>query len=116
MGKTRTSIQETRNAPRIRLACRLFFSTDDHLEGEATVIDLSKAGCAVESETTVEVGMTLDLSIFLPDYEWQLHIDQAIVRWVRGPIFGVEFQNVRPVQRERLRRLVEKFRSQYKTM
>jgi c-di-GMP-binding flagellar brake protein YcgR len=108
----RTSIKETRKAPRIRLACRLFFCTDDHLEGEATVIDLSKTGCAAESETIVEAGMILDLSIFLPDYEWRLHIDHAIVRWVRGQMFGVEFQNLRPVQRERLRCLVEKFRAQ----
>ena len=112
MARVSPGTKETRNAPRIRLSCRLFFSTDDHLEGEATVIDLSKTGCAAESETIVETGMTLDLSIFLPDYEWRLRIDHAIVRWARGQIFGVEFQKLRPVQRERLRRLVEKFRSQ----
>ena len=112
MARSSTGTKETRNAPRIRLTCRLFFANDNHLEGEATVIDLSKTGCAAESETIVAAGMILDLSIFLPDYEWQLHINQAIVRWVRGQIFGVEFQNLRPVQRERLRRLVEKLRAQ----
>lgn len=103
-------MNEARKAPRIRLACRLFFSNEDSHEGEAHIIDLSKSGCSAESETTVEVGMTLQLSLFLPDYDWQLHIDRSIVRWVRGQTFGLEFLSLRPVHRERLRRLVEKFR------
>jgi hypothetical protein len=102
-------MKETRKAPRIRLGCRLFFSNEENLEGEATIIDLSKSGCAAESETPVEVGMTFELSIFLPDYEWRLHVDRSIVRWVHGQTFGLEFQNLRPVHRERLRRLVGKF-------
>lgn len=104
-------MKEARTAPRIRLGCRLFFSNEDHYEGEAKIIDLSKSGCAAESDTAVEVGMTFELSIFLPDYDWQLHIDHAIVRWVHGQTFGLEFQHLRPVQRERLRRLVEKFKA-----
>jgi c-di-GMP-binding flagellar brake protein YcgR len=104
-------MKETRNAPRIRLGCRLFFSNEESHEGEATVIDLSKSGCAAESETLVEVGMTLELSVFLPDYDWRLHIEKSVVRWVHGQTFGLEFQSLRPVHRERLRRLVEKFRT-----
>lgn len=103
-------MKETRNAPRIRLGCRLFFSNEDYHEGEANVVDLSKTGCAAESETAVEVGMILELSIFLPDYDWRLHIDRSVVRWVHGQTFGLEFQSLRPVHRERLRLLVEKFR------
>lgn len=74
------------------------------------MIDLSKSGCAAESETAVAVGMILDLTIFLPDYDWQLRLDRTVVRWVHGQTFGLEFQHVRPVYRERLRRLVEKFK------
>lgn len=103
-------MKETRNAPRIRIRTRLFFSGENHHEGEAEIIDLSKSGCAAESETPVEVGMRLELSLFLPDYDWKLHIEQSVVRWVHGQTFGLEFQNLRPVHRERLRRLVEKFK------
>lgn len=78
------------------------------------MIDLSKSGCAAESETEVAVGMILDLTIFLPDYDWQLRLDRSVVRWVQGQTFGLEFQNVRPVYRERLRRLVEKFKASQK--
>ena len=104
-------MKETRNARRIQLGCRLFFSNAGHHEGEATIIDLSKSGCAAESETQVEVGMILELSIFLPDYDWQLLVARSVVRWVHGQTFGVEFQSLRPIHRERLRRLVEKFRA-----
>jgi len=107
-------MRETRKAPRIRLECRLFFSDANFREGEATLVDLSKSGCAAESETTVEVGSTLTLSIFLPDYDWQLRIDRSVVRWVQGQTFGLEFENIRPVHRERLRRLVEKFKASQK--
>lgn len=104
-------MKNARNAPRIRLGCRLFFSSENDHEGEAKIIDLSKSGCAAESETTVEVGMILELSLFLPDYEWRLHIERSIVRWVHGQTFGLEFENIRPVHRERLRRLVATFKA-----
>jgi|APFre7841882590_1041340.scaffolds.fasta_scaffold16954_4 hypothetical protein len=107
-------MREARKAQRIRLECRLFFSDADFHEGEATLLDVSKSGCAAESETTVEVGTMLKLSIFLPDYDWQLHIDRSVVRWVQGQTFGLEFENLRPVHRERLRRLVEKFKASQK--
>ena len=103
-------IKESRKAPRIRLGCRLFFSGENFLEGEATILDLSKTGCAAESETPVEVGKQLELTIFLPDFDWQLRVDGAVVRWVRGQTFGLEFVSLRPVHRERLRRLVDKFK------
>ena len=86
------------------------FSSEDHHEGEANIVDLSKSGCSAESETAVEVGMILELSIFLSDYDWRLHIDRSVVRWVHGQTFGLEFQSLRPVHRERRRLLVEKFR------
>lgn len=78
------------------------------------IVDLSKSGCAAASETAVDIGMILELTIFLPDYGWQLHLDHSVVRWVQGQTFGLEFENIRPVHRERLRRLVEKFKASQK--
>jgi len=111
-GDDRADKRELRTAPRTPFNRRLFFSNSGRLEGEATLLDLSKTGCAAESETTVQTDMSLELWIFLPDYGWRMHIDHAVVRWVRGHVFGLEFLHLRPVQRERLRRLVEKFRAQ----
>jgi hypothetical protein len=50
--------------------------------------------------------MQLRLSIFLGDQKWPLRIDQAIVRWVGGQNFGLEFIGIRSAQRERLRAMI----------
>jgi len=111
-GDDQTDKSELRTSPRIPLDCRLFFSHHELGEAEATLLDLSKLGCAAESATTVRIDMNLELWVFSPSYSWRMHIDQAVVRWVRGQVFGVEFLNLRPIQRKRLRHLVEKFKSQ----
>lgn len=109
-GDDQTDKRELRTSPRIPLDCRLFFSHHEVGEAEATLLDLSKIGCAAESETTVRTDMSLELWIFSPSYSWRIHIEHAVVRWVRGRVFGVEFLNLRPIQRKRLRQLVEKVR------
>jgi c-di-GMP-binding flagellar brake protein YcgR len=111
-GENQTDKKELRTSPRIPLDCRLFFSSHDLAEADATLLDLSSAGCAAESKTAVRTDMSLELWIFSPSNSWRMHIDHAVVRWVRGQVFGVEFLNLRPVQRKRLRQLVEKFRVQ----
>ncbi|OQW40983.1 MAG: hypothetical protein A4C66_10415 [Nitrospira sp. HN-bin3] len=105
-----TEQEELRTSFRIPFDCRLFFSSHDLVEADATLLDLSTTGCAAESETTVRPDVTLDLWIFSPNSNWRMHIDQAVVRWVRGQAFGVEFLNLRPVQRTRLRNLIDKNR------
>jgi hypothetical protein len=111
-GENQPDKTELRTSPRIPLDCRLSFSHHELGEAEATLLDLSRIGCAAESETIVQTDMSLELWIFSPSYSWRMHIDQAIVRWARGHVFGVEFLNLRPAQKKRLRHLVEKFRAQ----
>jgi len=90
---------------------RLFFFGEDEFEGEATVLDISTNGCKATSLTEVKVGLTLKLSLFLQDQQWPLRIDEAIVRWVDGQFFGLEFVGIRPAQRERLRALMMQVKS-----
>ena len=52
--------------------------------------------------------MVLKLSLFLSDFKWPLRIDQAIVRWIDGKEFSLEFTSIRLAQRERLRSLIMK--------
>jgi hypothetical protein len=52
--------------------------------------------------------MTLRLSLFLHDQKWPLRIDEALVRWVNGGMFGLEFTGIRPAQRERVRAIIMK--------
>jgi hypothetical protein len=100
-----------RKAPRLQVQVRIFFTAGD-TEGEGVVLDLSKGGCRVQCETAVSVGTEIEAQIYFPDYEWPLKVGRAGVRWTNGDVFGVEFLDLRPAQKERLRTLLteKKFR------
>jgi hypothetical protein len=97
-----------RRGRRLRMSCRLFFFGEDDFEGEATILDLSTRGCQATSLTDVQAGMRFRLSLFLHDQEWPLRIDEAVVRWVKGTTFGLEFTGIRSAQRERIRAIIMK--------
>lgn len=97
-----------RRGRRLTMNRRLFFFGDEEFEGEAAILDISTNGCKATSLTEVKVGLSLKLSLFLQDQQWPLRIDQAVVRWVDGQCFGLEFIGIRPAQRERLRSMVMK--------
>ena len=103
----KTAMAERRGR-RLRQSCRLFFFGEDDFEGEAMLLDLSTGGCQATSLTEVQVGTTLRLSLFLHDQEWPLRIDEALVRWVKGAKFGLEFTGIRSAQRERVRAIIMK--------
>ncbi|MEO8048748.1 MAG: PilZ domain-containing protein [Nitrospirota bacterium] len=102
----REAAMAERRGRRLSLSCRLFFFGEDDFEGEATVIDLSTNGCQAKSLILLHVGTTLRLSLFLHDQKWPLRIDEALVRWVNGGMFGLEFTGIRPAQRERVRAII----------
>lgn len=97
-----------RRGRRLTITCRIFVFGDDDFEAEATLLDVSTNGCQATSSVELKVGMILKLSLFLPDYQWPLRVDQALVRWVEGQQFGLEFTSIRLAQRERLRALIMK--------
>lgn len=103
-----SSDNEDRRGRRLFISCRLFFFGEDDFEGEATVLDVSTNGCRAETTMELQIGMTLKLSLFLPDFKWPLRVDQAIIRWIEGRQFGLEFTEIRLAQRERLRSLIMK--------
>ena len=106
---TREDLQPCdRRGRRLAMNRRLFFFGEGEFEGEATVLDISTNGCKASSHTEVKVGSSLKLSLFLQDQQWPLRIDHAVVRWVDGQCFGMEFTGIRPAQRERLRSMLMK--------
>ena len=97
-----------RRGRRFPMNRRLFFFGEDEFEGEAAILDISTNGCRATSLIEVKVGLSLKLSLFLQDQQWPLRIDEALVRWVDGQLFGLEFIGIRPAQRERLRAILMK--------
>ena len=108
LGSDHETAMAERRGRRLGLSCRLFFFGEDDFEGEATVRDLSTNGCQATSLTQVQVGMVFRLSLFLHDQQWPLRIDEALVRWVKGENFGLEFTGIRSAQRERVRAIIMK--------
>ena len=95
-----------RRGRRVKTACRIFLFGDGDFEAEATVQDLSAGGCSGQCAVPLHEGMELRLSIFLNDHQWPIRVDGAIVRWVAGNRFGLEFFQIRPAVQDRLRRFV----------
>jgi len=99
-----------RRGRRLALSCRVFFCTVDDFEGEGRLLDVSPSGCRMASDESLRAGMLLKVSLFLPDYAWTMHIEEALVRWVVAEQVGLEFTSIRAGQRERLRALLMKGR------
>lgn len=95
-----------RRGRRVPIQCRLFLFGENDFEAEARVLDLSGGGCRAESSSPVEVGIELKLSLFLNDHPWPIRIDGAIVRWVSGDTFGIEFFSIRPAVQDRIRKFI----------
>jgi hypothetical protein len=100
-----------RMAERFSHRTRVSFSgIDVETKGEGTLSDLSKTGCRIESDTRPPQGTELKLEIFLSDYAWPMKIDRAVVRWTKGRAFGLELVSLQSAQRDRLTRIIMKFK------
>jgi hypothetical protein len=61
------------------------------MAGEGIINDLSLSGSYITGNAPVSVGLALSLQIFVPGDPEPLLIDHAIVKWVKGSEFGVDF-------------------------
>ena len=68
----------------------------DGIAGEGIIKDLSLSGSYITGNVTVSVGVALSLQIFVPRDPEALLIDRAIVKWVKGSEFGVDFTTLQP--------------------
>jgi hypothetical protein len=44
------------------------------------ILDLSVAGCRVESLAPVQQSAVMELRIYVPDLDWPLMVDEAVVQ------------------------------------
>jgi hypothetical protein len=74
----------------------------DGIVGEVITKDLSLSGSYMTGNAPVSVGMALALHMFVPGDPEPLLIDRAIVKWVKGCEFGVDFATSQPKMAERI--------------
>lgn|SRR5574341_47087 len=98
--------KKIRKARRVELRCTLCFSSGE-IQGEATVLNISPAGCRAESEVNVADGLEFQTLIQLPNQAPPVKIERASVRWVSGNAFGLSFILMLPSERARLRKFLE---------
>ena len=78
----------------------------DGIAGEGIIKDLSLSGSYMTGNAPVSVGMALALQIFVPGDPEPLLIDRAIVQWVKGSEFGVDFGTPQPKVAERITQVI----------
>lgn len=98
---------ELRKAKRFPVEASVAFSGVEFIrEGEGTVYNLSRGGCAIRSKHTVQPGTYLSLRLHLPDATPPVIIDMAVARWTQPQQFGLEFMLMREEEESRLSRFL----------
>lgn len=60
-------------------------------EGEARLVDLSIAGCKLQSDNPLATSIFYSLILHLPTYPRPINVTSATIRWVDARTFGVRF-------------------------
>jgi len=71
-------------------------------------LDLSRAGCRLESPLQLSAGMKVNLLLCFMEGSTLILIEQAVVRWCHARQIGVEFQAVSATYQTRLNRTLQR--------
>lgn len=100
------SSADRRAQPRFTTQFRSTF-TGPQQEGQGRTLDLSMSGCKIESGAAVTQGLVFECRLHVPGFDWPLRIDEAVVRWVAGDAFGLEFTRLRPEEQAKLKAAIQ---------
>jgi hypothetical protein len=78
----------------------------DLVAGTGTILNISRQGCAIVSDTVADPDAYLQLKVQLLEEEDPVQVDLAAVRWSSAKRFGVEFIKMHHEVGERLRQFV----------
>jgi hypothetical protein len=86
---------------RIPVRCVIYYLGGDFL-GKGTVMNLCRNGFRVLGDHQVVPGMDLVVRITFPDKDEPVEIQRAVVRWVRGLVFGAKVVAMSPDGEDRI--------------
>ena len=70
---------------------------NEEFVAKGTVLDFRATGWRMEGPMPVHPGMRLSLWVWPPEKPEAFHIEAATVLWVKGFEFGLEVQNMDPI-------------------
>ena len=85
-------------------------STDGAVLGEGVVLNLSLGGCRLMSAIQVASGIPIEIHI-RPDQHPPIYVPSAVVCWIGGSAFGVQFKELPELETATLTRLLWTLRS-----
>lgn len=79
----------------------------DLVAGTGTILNISRQGCAIMSDSVADADAYLQLKVQLLEEEDPVQVDLAAVRWSSAKRFGVEFIKMQQDVGERLKQFVK---------
>ena len=92
---------ELRRGRRVPLQLSVSFASDE-VTGTGVLYNLSKEGCAVESDTHMPMNSYVQLEVQVSPDESPVLIEFAAVRWSTRSEFGAEFLTLSEESKKRL--------------
>ena len=99
-------VEDRRATPRFPVQFHTTVSGSAQPDGTGILLDLSSVGCRLESPLLILPGLSLELRIYVPGWEWPLMIDGADVQWVNEETAGLTFVQIREAEQQRLDELI----------
>ena len=92
---------EQRRGQRVPVYVPVMFEGEGRT-GQGSTFNVSRWGCAVDSQVPMPAGLYVGVSFSLPDHRVPLQVELAAVRWSRRNQFGMEFLSISKEDRSRL--------------
>lgn len=86
---------------RYQIQCPVSFVLDGRA-GAGHIFDVSRGGCAIESDMSAAKGDPISLNLTIATQPAPILIDLGTVRWATRREFGVEFMVVNGASKQRL--------------
>jgi c-di-GMP-binding flagellar brake protein YcgR len=108
-------IIELRKHPRIFTPSGALFSlkrlissaqSEEHTEGEGTLLELSLGGCRLLSDIPLEIGERYNLILQVTKKSCPILVEAAVVRWTKESTYGLKFTSLQSIHESHLRELL----------
>jgi hypothetical protein len=101
---------DLRRGQRFPVYFQSVLSGHPRVELVGTIMNLSKGGCRVKTDSQVYSGMHVSLRFDVSGETSPIYIERAAVRWNRGGEVGVGFITVAPPHQERFDQLLKRLK------